>query len=219
VIRRRGTPRIVAVCITTSHLAVASSTQHQLRRGDDVVISTSISRASRASPRSPSRPRADRARARRLDACQLSLVPRSRNAPHRVDPRARPPSTRHGSPQIKQRWLPRVQPRLERARVERRAKIIIIPRRKRRHRPLEERADARPRERASRHDGTRARAAAGEGVRQRAQSGRRLRQRRDDDAVARAHHEQNASGAASRLRASGELSPPQREESAVRGLG
>lgn len=216
-IRRRGTPRIVAVCITTSHLAVASSTQHQLRRGDDVVISTSISRASRASPRSPSRPRADRARARRLDACQLSLVPRSRNAPHRVDPRARPPSTRHGSPQIKQRWLPRVQPRLERARVERRAKII--PRRKRRHRPLEERADARPRERASRHDGTRARAAAGEGVRQRAQSGRRLRQRRDDDAVARAHHEQNASGAASRLRASGELSPPQREESAVRGLG
>ena len=216
-IRRRGTPRIVAVCITTSHLAVASRTQHQLRRGDDVVISTSISRASRASPRSPSRPRADRARARRLGACQLSLVPRSRNAPHRVDPRARPPSTRHGSPQIKQRWLPRVQPRLERARVERRAKII--PRRKRRHRLLEERADARPRERASRHDGTRARAAAGEGVRQRAQSGRRLRQRRDDDAVARAHHEQNASGAASRLRASGELSPPQREESAVRGLG
>ena len=209
-IRRRGTPRIVAVCITTSHLAVASSTQHQLRRGDDVVISTSISRASRSSPRSPSRPRADRARARRLSACQLSLVPRSRNAPHRVDPRARPPSTRHGSPQIKQRWLPRVQPRLERARVERRAKII--PRRKRRHRPLEERADARPRERASRHDGTRARAAAGEGVRQRAQSGRRVRQRRDDDAVSRAHHEQNASGAASRLRASGELSPPQRED-------
>ena len=81
-IRRRGTPRIVAVCITTSHLAVASRTQHQLRRGDDVVISTSISRASRASPRSPSRPRADRARARRLDACQLSLVPRSRETPH-----------------------------------------------------------------------------------------------------------------------------------------
>ena len=216
-IRRRGTPRIVAVCITTSHLAVASSAQHQLRRGDDVVISTSISRASRASPRSPSRPRADRARARRLDACQLSLVPRSRETPHIASTLALGRPRRDMGHRRSNSAGSRGFSRASSARASSGARKSF-------------RAgsagtapwkSARTLARANaRHVTTgRARAAAGEGVRQRAQSGRRLRQRRDDDAVARAHHEQNASGAASRLRASGELSPPQREESAVRGLG